>query len=170
MSATNLMDSLFDLFIFIRADPINPLLFQLLLKYQSWLHEETKINDRSIKKLLNELNLVEDHQYKMNIISKLKRIRLYDRVQNIDRVYQSIGPIKYILESLINVIDQKDSEKIRIMASSVHNYPSFILGKCNCNSIDFWNDHISYYNRIFQSDFMIEWKYLFFDYYPKHEQ
>lgn len=34
----------------------------------------------------------------------------------------SIEPIKYIVEKLINVIDQREEEKTRIMASSAHNY------------------------------------------------
>lgn len=170
MYAANVMDSLTYLFIFIRTDPTNPLLFQLLLKYRCWLHEDTKFNFRSIKRLLNELNLIEDPRYKATIISKLKRIRLYNRVHNIERVYQSMGPIKCIIESLIHVIDQQDTKKTSIMASSVHNYPSFILGKYKCNSVDFWNEQICFYNRFYQSDFMSDWKYLFFEYYPKHEE
>lgn len=170
MYARNFMDSLFYLFIFIRSDPMNPVLYNLLHKYQYWLHKDLVINNRSINKLINELNLVEDHQYKATIISTLKKVRIFNRTKNIERIYQSIRPIKYILESLINVIDRKETEKIRIMASSVHNYPSFILGNYYCNSIDFWNEHISYYNRTFQSDFMNEWKHLFKEYYPKHEK
>jgi len=40
MYARNLMDSLFNLFIFIRFDPMNAALFQLLHKYQYWLHKD----------------------------------------------------------------------------------------------------------------------------------
>ncbi|MGO4544434.1 hypothetical protein AB4Z29_06525 [Paenibacillus sp. 2TAB23] len=129
-----------------------------------------KINYRSIKKLINELNLVEDHEYKTIIISELKKMRLFDGANNMERIHQSIRPIKYIIENLLIAIDQKETEKIRIMASSVHNYPAFILGKYNCNAIDFWNEHINYYNSIFQSDFMNDWKYLFIEYYSKNEK
>ncbi|MBA2942512.1 hypothetical protein HZF08_30000 [Paenibacillus sp. CGMCC 1.16610] len=128
------------------------------------------INYRSINKLINELKLVEDHPYKTKIISILKKLRLFSGATKIEKIYKSIEPIKYILESLINVMDQEETEKIRIMASSVHNYPSFILGNYYCNSIDFWNLHISYYNRTFQSDFMNDWKYLFIEYYPKYDK
>ena len=152
------MDSLYYLFIFIRSDPMNPVLYNLLQKYQYWLHKDLAINNRSIKKLINELNLLEDHPYKATIISKLKKLRLFRGTKNMERIYQS------------KVIDQKETEKIRIMASSVHNYPSFILGKYYCNSIDFWNGHINYYNRTFQSDFMNDWMHLFIEYYLKHEK
>lgn len=149
---------------------MNPVLYHLLHKYQLWLHKDLKINYHSVKSLINELNLVKDDPYKRAIISKLRKIRLLNGTKNIERIYKSICPIKYILESLINEIDQKEIEKIRIMASSVHNYPSFILGKYYCNSIDFWNEHINYYNKTFQTDFMFDWKYLFIDYYPQHEK
>ncbi|GGD62730.1 hypothetical protein GCM10010911_20620 [Paenibacillus nasutitermitis] len=169
MYAKNVMDSFYYLFIFIRSEPLNPVLYQILYKYKSWLHKDLKINYRSVNTLIKELNLVDDHQCKTRIISNLKKISVFDRARNIERIYLSILPIQYIIQSLINVIDQKETEKIRIMASSVHNYPSFILGKYYCNSIDFWNEHINYYNRTFQSDFMYDWKHLFLEYYPKNE-
>lgn len=169
MYAKNVMVSLYYIFIFIRSEPRHSVLYHILLKYHNWLNKDLVINKRSINLLINELKLLEDHPAKTAIISKLKKIRLISGTTNMDRIYQSIPPIKYIVDNLILEIEQEETEKIRIMASSVHNYPSFILGKYYCNSKDFWNEHICYYNRIFQSDFMNDWEYLFTEYYPRHE-
>lgn len=126
------------------------------------------MNYRSIQKLINNLRAFKEaNPYKESIVSILERFRPFARAKNIERIYLSIAPIQYIISNLIELIRLNEMEKISMMASSIHNYPSFILGEYNCNSIDFWNEHIDFYNRTFESNFMSDWKYLFIEIYPK---
>lgn len=87
-----------------------------------------------------------------------------------NRIHISIEPIIYILEEIYKKLELKEFDKVRIMASSVHNYPSFILGTYYCNSKEFWETHINYYNRVFGEGFMSEWESLFLEEYPQTDQ
>ncbi|MGG4146884.1 hypothetical protein ABEW34_27610 [Paenibacillus algorifonticola] len=118
------------------------------------------MNYRSVENLINNLRVSKDtHPYKESIISILEKFRPFARAKNIERVYLSIAPIQYIISNLMELIRLNEMEKISAMASSIHNYPSFILGEYYCRSIDFWNEHIDFYNRVFESDFMMEWNW-----------
>lgn len=54
MYAKNLMDSLFYLFISIRAMPTDPIPFLLLNKVQFWLGNDSEMNYRSILRFIKE--------------------------------------------------------------------------------------------------------------------
>ena len=161
-NALKLMNSLYSLFIYIRYKPDCEINENLIQSFHNALNVNMKFNNKEVIELINSLQKLRKHDFVDSIIGSLKQSKFtYVRSNKIIRVRSSIEPIRYILSQLQEKIRNKEYDKVRIMASSVHNYPHFIIGKYKCNSLEFWNEHIGYYTRHYQEPFMNEWEYLF---------
>ena len=65
--------------------------------------------------------------------------------------------ISVILENISN----GGVKKTKILASSMHNYPDFIICNYSCPSPEFYNEHLCFYTREFGDLVFNEWKNLF---------
>ncbi|MGQ5389589.1 hypothetical protein ACT8ZS_01760 [Paenibacillus sp. M.A.Huq-84] len=164
------MVALFYMFIFIRSEPKNPIHRDIIEVFLNYLYKDIKFDYRTIHLLINKLYGITENSYRNTVISELRRFYVRTGNYSMDRVNISIEPLIYILEELKKKIELNEFDKIRIMASSVHNYPFFVLGTYYCKSKEFWNAHINYYNKEFDEGFMNEWEYLFQKEYPKTDR
>ncbi|GAA4861507.1 hypothetical protein GCM10023310_46090 [Paenibacillus vulneris] len=166
------MRALLYIFIFIRSEPENPVHKEIISIILDWLHKDIKFDFRTIRTLVARLNKIRNDACRNRVIAELNSFWVKTGNFNMNRVQISVEPIIYILEEIYKKLELQEFDKVRIMASSVHNYPSFILGTHYCNSEEFWKIHINYYNRVFDEGFMSEWESLFLVEYPKmvHEK
>jgi hypothetical protein len=71
-----------------------------------------------------------------------------------DRIRVSIPVIRYIFDQLVTRIDREEFDKVRTMASAVHNYPGFLKLEYHCTPIQFWEDHIQFTQRFMEKIFL----------------
>ncbi|WP_036745478.1 hypothetical protein [Paenibacillus sp. UNC451MF] len=158
------------IFIFIRSEPENPIHKEIIGVFLNWLHKDIKFGFCTIRVLVYRLYKIRNDPYRNRVIAELTSFFVKTGKFNMDRINMSVEPIINILEEINKKIELREFNKVRIMASSVHNYPSFILGTYYGNSKEFWNENINYYNREFGEGFMSEWEYLFQEVYSKTDK
>ena len=71
---------------------------------------------------------------------------------------KNIKILNYIFKEMIKKYENNEFEKLETMASSVHNFPMYILGKYSDANSNFYKEHLMFYNRIWKEDFMNEYK------------
>lgn len=159
-----LMRALHLVFISIRYRPDDPIHKQVLITFQK--HFTKTMNTNDMRRLITDIKGLKDHEYKISLVSSLKRIELKTGKFTLERISKSIPVIQDILEQLILRIEKQEFDRVRTMASAVHNYPDFLIDRYRCSSEEFWQEHINYYSRKFNENFLEEWEYLFKDFYP----
>ncbi|MDQ0059993.1 hypothetical protein [Paenibacillus harenae] len=162
-----LMKALYRLFISIRAKPDNPLHIEIIKAFQ--YHFDKDIKFYKLNGLIRDIKKLEENDYTNTIIKTLKKHEFFKtRYFTLIRISRSISVLKAILEKLLIRIDSRDFDKVRIMASAVHNYPDFLINEYRMKSEEFWEGHINYYTRTCEEDFLKEWEYLFKEFYPNN--
>lgn len=161
------MKALYRLFISIRSRPDNPLHVEIIKAFQHQFDTDNKFY--KLNGLIRDIKKLDENDYTNAIIKTLKKLEFFKtRDFTLIRISRSIPVLKEILEELLIRIESRDFDKVRIMASSVHNYPNFLINEYRMNSEDFWEGHINYYTRTFEEDFLKKWEFLFKEFYPNN--
>lgn len=122
------------------------------------------IGKREIKNIIIEISEVEDQTSVKCILTCLKTHYYFEFIDKIERFDMSLGFINDILKEITNKISQREFDKVSTIADSVHNYPGFILGFYDCTALEFWNDYIRLYERVWGEPIFNKWKGLFISY------
>lgn len=114
-----------------------------------------------IKKIINDIEKLKDCVYKESLLTELKKLDFKRNKFTMERIRKSIPVMIEILQSLMLKLDLEEFEKASIMASSVHNYPGFLIFEYKCKPEDFWEEHLQYYSKTYGEDFLKRWEHEF---------
>ena len=159
-NAIRLMRALQRLFIGIRSFPEYDYNINVIKIFNINLYEGMVFDNKTISTIKKQLKNPKDFHLRPFIIIELnKYILKYDSF-DLEYVRISIGAIKHALKELLIKIENHEYDKVRTMASALHNYPSFLLNKFYAAPKEFWEQHICFYQRVWNESFMSEYEKL----------
>lgn len=165
--ARRVMKALYDLFIHIRSYPEDPINKEILLAFHRHLGSDKGLSH--IKALIQDLEKLNVRSsFLVYLIGSLKKFEFKTGKYTMGRINKSLPILQEIVYTLSKKIEDKEFEKAKIMASAVHNYPDFLILEYKSDPEKFWEEHIGYYSRTFQEDFLNEWEHLFRGFYKTH--
>ncbi|CDM70452.1 hypothetical protein CM240_3335 [Clostridium bornimense] len=144
----------------------NECFIPLLELYSDMLLKKNKINSKRLRSFKKDIKANNIQFYKKNkkyfsVLKNIKNASSYDY----DNALKHMEALVKANDFLIDKIKENKDVEIKIMASSLQNYPSFILSKDICKGMsgkDFYDKYICYYSRIYKTPFLEEYKNLFY--------
>lgn len=168
ISVMNVLSGLESIYIYIKNNNSgnNEVFIPLLEVYNDMLLKKDKINRKNLKvfkKYIKKRNIMFYKKNKNNfsIIKNIKRCKAYDYENALKHLEILVKANDY----LIDKIKENKEVEIKIMASSLQNYPSYILSRGICKEMsgeEFYNKYLCYYPRIYKTPFLEEYKELFY--------
>ena len=130
------------------------------------LLKKNKINSKtlkSFKKIIkaNNIRFYKKNKSYFSVLKNIKNASSYDYENALKHIEVLVKANDYLIDK---IKENKDVE-IKIMASSLQNYPSYILSRDICKEMsgkDFYDKYICYYSRIYKTPFLEEYKELFY--------
>ena len=161
-------NSIHNLFVSIRTDSKQKSIIEILNKYIEYSKLILEGFDIQINSFIKDIKAFQDFYFIEGLINEIK--------QNINTSnYVDLKWIKYnfniYIDVFIRMIDlYKSSEfdKLIVLSSAMHNYPNFITNKYKWDKMKYWDDHVSYYKRMFNDNFLDKYKSEFIKYYQKN--
>ncbi len=145
--------NLTDIYINIKNFPQSEHFIKELELYNNALKEKEKMNLFTLKNLINK-----SKYYCCPFYLAPFMFRNYDY----KKVIKHIEPIIFANYTLIEKLKIKRYDQVKIMATSLHNYPNYLLGKYKEESDSkFYINNILFYNKIFNEDFLLKYKSIF---------
>jgi hypothetical protein len=149
------------LFIMIRADnehgkyekPLNVMKDVLL----NMKHADKNI----VNHLIHLYKNMDNFHGRDQIVSDLKKVIQKRTDYNMNKAYSHVPAMVRGITLLLGNIKNGEIEKTKILASSMHNYPDFIIGNYSCPSSEFYNEHLCFYTREFGEPVFNFWHHLF---------
>ena len=158
---SRIMQAARTLFIMVRADNEHQ-------KYERPLEviKDVLVNMKHAdKNIINHLNYIyknmDSFHGREQIVSDLRKGIQKRTNFDVNKAYLHMPAMVRGIELLLQNIKDGEVRKTKILASSMHNYPDFIIGNYGCSASEFYREHLCFYTREFGEDVFDEWKYLF---------
>lgn len=168
ISLMNVLNGLESIYIDIKNNHSsnNECFIPLLELYSDMLLKKNKINSKRLRAFKKDIKANSIQFYKKNkkyfsVLKNIKNSNSYDY----DNALKHMESLVKANDCLIDKIKENKDVEIKIMASALQNYPSFILSKDICKGMsgkDFYEKYICYYSRIYKTPFLEEYKELFY--------
>ena len=148
-----ILTNLTDIYINIKNFPQSEHFINELRLYNNALKEKEKMNFFTIKNLINK------SQY---YVCPFYLAPFMFGNYNYGKVIKHIDAIIFANCQLIEKLEIKRYDQVKIMASCLHNYPNYLLGKYEEESdSEFYSKNILLYNKLFNEDFLFKYKNIF---------
>lgn len=149
------------LFLSIRSNPEDKNFLQVLKIYEKHITPEMNFNNKTIKLIKKDLISTVDFSGKQSMLDDLEGLFLGVKVRHKKLIYRSLEIFNYIFKEMIAKVETNETDKLRTMASSVHNYPGFLVGNNKINPKLFFDEHLLFYKRRWNENFMCKYKQVF---------
>jgi hypothetical protein len=159
-NALRLMRALERLFIGVRAFPEYDYNANVTKIFNDNLNEGMIFDNKTILTIKEQLKNPQDFHLRPVIITELNKCFIKYDSFDLEYVRISIGALKHALNELQIKLENHEYDKARAMASALHNYPSFLLNKFYAAPKEFWEQHICFYQRVWNEGFMSEYEVL----------
>ncbi|MEG0615357.1 MAG: hypothetical protein RR540_06330 [Oscillospiraceae bacterium] len=162
-SFMRLMQSLTETYIAIRADDDIGKYARILGYYNDALKLKSKISSGTLSTLKKKV-LSERTKSGSQICKSLSAMYSdsYDKDYDLDVALKHVEVLIYANDRLSELVAGGEKEKAAIMASTLHNYPHFLINRYTYMRFsDFYKEHLTYYTREFDEPFLEKFEQLF---------
>jgi hypothetical protein len=163
----HILNGFYALFIRLRSNPAEKEINMELISQFLAVVEGNDLHRNAFLKLNKNIKELSAFELKGFILHNMSDFKLTIKRYDKEVMQTSFKILKDICNSLLKKYQTNEIEKVEIMASSVHNYPHFLMHEYKCDPITFWNEHICYYSKTYNEPFLLEWEKIFIEYYPK---